>query len=196
MPVSQAGKSLTWEIKNMSNDELETANETVSVDEAPNEALAAAQAKIAELADQLLRVQAETQNIRRRSEKDVEKAHKFAVERFAADLLPVVDSLERGLEASHGEEAIKAIREGVALTLKMFSDTLKRHSLEQLNPLGEPFNPQLHEAITMLENPDAEPNSVIAVVQKGYTLNGRLVRPAMVVVAKPKTVAAKIDENI
>ena len=132
-----------------------------------------------------LRAQADAQNVKRRAEQDVEKARKFALERFAGELLPVVDNLERALEAASGDdEAVKPIHEGVELTLKNFLDVLGKFNVEVVDPNGEPFDPNLHQAMSMVENPDVEPNSVIAVMQKGYTLNGRLLRPAMVMVSK------------
>lgn len=140
--------------------------------------------------DQALRALADSENIKRRATKDVENAHKFALDKFVADLLPVVDSLEKAVDAAAtlaaeaGNESADAFSEGVALSLKLALDTLKKHGVEQLNPLGEPFNPQQHEAMAMVPNPDAEPNSVMDVMQPGYELNGRLVRAAMVVVAK------------
>ena len=147
--------------------------------------VASLEEQLAAAQDQALRAVADVQNARRRAEQDVEKAHKFALERFANDLLPIVDSLERGLELSNADdEAIKPMREGIELTLKMFVDTLGKHGIEQLNPMGEPFNPEFHQAMSMVPNPDMEPNSVMAVMQKGYVLKGRLVRPAMVVVSK------------
>ncbi|RLT99351.1 nucleotide exchange factor GrpE [Ketobacter sp.] len=144
------------------------------------------QAKVTEQNDSVLRAQAEVQNIRRRSERDVENAHKFALDKFSSDLLPIIDSLERALDAAESleNEAVTAMRDGVELTLKMFVDTLAKHGIEQLNPVGEPFNPEFHQAMSMVPNPDMEPNSVMAVMQKGYVLKGRLVRPAMVVVSK------------
>ena len=150
------------------------------------EEVAALQAKVTDQSDSVMRAQAEVQNIRRRAERDVENAHKFALDKFSADLLPVIDSLERALEAAENleNEAVKAMRDGVELTLKMFVDTLGKHGIEQLNPMGEPFNPEFHQAMSMVPNPDMEPNSVMAVMQKGYVLKGRLVRPAMVVVSK------------
>ncbi|HCS27809.1 MAG TPA: nucleotide exchange factor GrpE [Spongiibacteraceae bacterium] len=145
----------------------------------------ALQQELAEARDQALRTAAEAQNIRRRAEIDAENARKFAVERFAKDLLPVVDNLERALESVDAtDESMKAILEGVELTYRSFSDMLERHNLKAINPEGEPFDPQVHEAISMVEAPGAEPNSVINVVQKGYTLNDRLLRAAMVVVSK------------
>src|SRR3546814_19814066 len=123
-------------------------------------------------------VAAELQNIRRRAEQDVEKAHKFALEKFAGDLLAVADSLERGLELSSADdEAVKPMREGVELTLKLLQDTLARHQLEQLDPHGEPFNPEHHQAMAMEESTHVEPGRVLKVFQKGYLLNGRLLRP-------------------
>ena len=148
--------------------------------------------------DQALRVAADLQNVRRRAEQDVEKAHKFALEKFAGDLLPVIDSLERGLElSSPDDENIRPMREGIELTLKMFQDTLKRYQLEAIDPqAGEPFNAEHHQAMAMQESHDLEPNSVIKGFQKGYQLNGRLMRPAMVVVSKaPAPVAPSIDEQ-
>jgi molecular chaperone GrpE len=149
-------------------------------------------AKIGQLEDELisakeqaLRAAAEAQNARRRAEQDVEKAHKFALDKFTADLLPVVDNLERALEAGNADGAeIVSLNEGVELTLKALVSSLIKHKIEALNPAGEPFDPQFHQAITMISNPDCEPNTVMDVIQKGYTLNGRLVRPAMVVVSK------------
>ncbi len=151
-------------------------------------------AELDSLRDQLMRAVAETQNVRRRAEQDVEKAHKFALEKFAKELLPVVDSLEKSIESSQGEEGerLASIREGVEMTLALMLGVLNRFNVEVVDPLGAPFDPQLHEAMSMVEQPTAEPNSVIAVVQKGYTLNGRLLRPAMVVVAKGGS-AAKVD---
>lgn len=148
--------------------------------------------------EQMLRTHAEMQNVRRRAEMDVEKAHKFAVEKFVKELLPVADSLEKAVENTEGKEAnselVATIREGSEMTLNLFMNSLRKFNVAQLNPLGEPFDPQLHEAMSMVPSADAEPNSVVAVVQKGYTLNERLVRPAMVVIAKAQD-APKIDEQ-
>lgn len=135
--------------------------------------------------DAVLRAQADSQNVMRRAEQDVEKARKFALERFCSELLPVVDNLERALEAGSGDdEVLKPIAEGVQLTLKSFQDALKKFNIETVDPVGEPFDPQLHQAMGMVDNPDVEPNTVTFVMQKGYTLHGRLVRPAMVMVSK------------
>jgi len=141
--------------------------------------------EVAAAQDAALRAQADAQNVKRRAEQDVEKARKFALEQFTKDLLPVVDNLERALEVIDvDEEALKPIVEGVELTAKSFMDVLGKFKVEVVDPLGEPFDPNLHQAMSMVENPDVEPNSVITVVQKGYTLHGRLVRPAMVMVSK------------
>ena len=136
--------------------------------------------------DDLLRVQAEMQNLRRRTEQDIEKAHKYGQEKLSIELLAVMDNLERAQEAASNseDEAIKAFREGVDLTVKGFADCFKKFNIETVDPLGEPFDPQLHQAMSMQENTESEPNTVIAVMQKGYTLHGRVIRPAMVMVSK------------
>ncbi|MBZ9558299.1 MULTISPECIES: nucleotide exchange factor GrpE [Modicisalibacter] len=138
---------------------------------------------LAEAKDQSMRAAAEAQNVRRRAEQDVEKARKFALEKFVKELLPVIDSLEKALETM-GEDATEAHREGVSMTLKLQLDVLAKFGVEAVEPHGEPFDPQYHEAMAMVPNPDVEPNTVIDVMQKGYLLNGRLVRPAMVVVSQ------------
>ena len=143
-----------------------------------------AAAQIAEYKDQALRAVAEMENIKRRAARDVEHAHKFAVEKLLGDLFPVLDSLEKAVETANATEGASAIAEGVELSLKLFVDTLTKSGVEQIDPLGEPFDPQVHEAMTMVPNPDAEPNSVMDVMQKGYVLNGRLVRAAKVIVVK------------
>lgn len=138
---------------------------------------------VGEAKDQALRAAAEVQNVRRRAEQDVDKARKFALERFVRELLPVVDSLEKALDAM-GEDASEVHREGVSMTLKLQLDTLGKFGVEAVEPHGEPFDPQYHEAMAMVPNPELEPNTVMDVMQKGYLLNGRLVRPAMVVVSQ------------
>ena len=154
--------------------------------------LEAAQEEAASLKDAALRAQADVENMRRRAARDVENAHKFALERFAEGLLPVVDSLEKSVESARESSDVAAVAEGVGLCLKLFLDTLAKNGIEQIDPLGEPFDPALSEALAMVENPDAEPNSVMEVMQKGYVLNGRLVRAAKVIVAKAP-VAASAD---
>lgn len=178
-------------------EELTTQNgaaaEEVVESATEDNALELAQQEIADLKEQMLRVQAEMQNVRRRAEADVEKAHKFGVEKFANEMLAVVDNLERALAACTAEDdATRAIRDGVELTLTGMQSALAKFRVETVDPLNEPFNPDLHQAMTMVESPDAAPNTVLAVMQKGYTIAGRLLRPAMVVVSKG---AAKIDEK-
>jgi molecular chaperone GrpE len=151
--------------------------------------LAALQQKFADVSRQLaeadLRAQAEVQNMRRRMEREVGNAHKFALDKFSADLLAVADNLERGLAAAPADdEALKSVREGVELTLKSLTDVFARYGIEAVDPKGGQFDPQLHEAMATVPMPGADENSVIEVLEKGYSLNGRLIRPARVVVAK------------
>ena len=135
-----------------------------------------------------------------RASKDVEHAHKFGAEKLIQNLLPVIDSLEKALESSElvkdldQDHSAKAVLDGVGLCHKMFLDTLGKENVAVVDPHGEPFDPNLHQAMSMVENPDMEPNSVVAVIQKGYQLNGRLVRPAMVMVSKG--VSPSIDETV
>lgn len=156
------------------------------------QALAASQATVISQKDGVLRGKAEVENMRRRVAMDVEKAHKFALNKFANELLPVVDNLERALNAIDKEdEQFKSVIEGIEMTLTSFNAALAKSGVNQINPAGEAFNPELHQAMTMIEVPGAAPNSVIDVMQKGYELNGRLLRPAMVVVAKGAPVNTK-----
>ena len=159
-----------------------------------------AREEAAKFRDAALRAEAEMQNVRRRASKDVEHAHKFGAEKLIQNLLPVVDSLEKALESSElvkdldQDHSAKAVLDGVGLCHKMFLDTLSKENVAVVDPHGEPFDPNLHQAMSMVENPDMEPNSVVAVIQKGYQLNGRLVRPAMVMVSKG--VSPSIDETV
>jgi molecular chaperone GrpE len=150
------------------------------------EELAAAQAKAQDNWDQLLRAKAEMENIRRRAATDVEKAHKYSSERFARELLDVVDSLEKGLESTTGKtEEIQAIHDGINLTYKLLIDTLEKHEIKMLDPQqGETFDPSKHEALAMQESADFEPNSILTVVQRGFTIHERVLRPARVIVAR------------
>lgn len=134
--------------------------------------------------NQVLRLQAELENGRRRAERDVENAHKYALDRFAQDLLPVRDSLELALAAIGPDSALDQLREGTELTLKMLTQTMEKYGIKEVNPVGQPFNPEQHQALSMQESADVAANCVLAVMQKGYTLNERLIRPALVVVAK------------
>jgi molecular chaperone GrpE len=167
----------------------EQEGETTSIHnhiEALEKQLATAEHMVNEQQEQVLRAQAEMQNVRRRAEKDVENAHKYAVEKFVNELLPVIDSLERALEVADKLEGqgLDGMKEGIELTIKMFLDAVGKFQVEQINPLNQPFNPEYHQAMTAAPNPDVVPNTVLMVMQKGYTLHGRLVRPAMVVVSK------------
>ena len=142
------------------------------------------QQKLSILGEQVLREQAEMQNVRRRAQRDVESAHKFALEKFATELLSVVDNLERAIDAIDAEdESQKAVAEGLELTLKTFIEVLAKYKVEAVEPEGQPFDADLHQAVSTVLNAEVEPNTVINVFQKGYTLNGRLIRPAMVVVS-------------
>lgn len=133
----------------------------------------------------MLRAHAEIENIRRRTELDIEKAHKFALEKFSNELLPVIDNLERAIEAAdHESEESKAMLEGLDLTLKAFESAIAKFGIEVVGETNVPFNPEVHQAMTMIESPDHQSGQVINVMQKGYTLNSRLLRPAMVIVSK------------
>jgi molecular chaperone GrpE len=135
--------------------------------------------------NQCLRLQAELENQRKRSERDVAQAHKFALEKFAAELLPVRDSLEMGVTAAaEGSASVEHLREGSELTLKMLTSALEKYNINEINPINEKFNPEYHEAMSMQERADVAPNTVVTVVQKGYLLNDRLIRPAMVIVSR------------
>ena len=152
-------------------------------------ALDESHAEAASLQDQALRAVAEADNVRKRAERSIENAHKYALERFVNDLLPAVDSFERAVDAAvelkaDAGDAVSSMAEGMELSLKLWVEAMQRQGIEVVDPIGAPFDPKLHEAMTMVENPDAEPGSVIEVFQKGYTVNGRLARPARVIVAK------------
>lgn len=143
--------------------------------------------------DTAIRAKAEAENIRRRAEREVSNASKFALEKFAREILGVVDSLEKALEIPAADDAQKAMHEGVQLTYKLLMDTLSRFSVEQISPEGEAFDPEIHEAMVMQESAEHEPNTVINVIQMGYSLNGRLIRPARVIVARGKS--PEIDQK-
>ena len=144
--------------------------------------------------DQLMRARAELENLRKRSQRDLENAHKFAMDKFSQDMLQVWDSLELGHQAAQDENAdVAKLREGTELTLKLLVNVMEKNGIQQINPEGEPFNPEYHQAMAMQDRDDVEPNTVVAVVQKGYLLNGRLIRPAMVMVSKAPSVS--VDEK-
>lgn len=146
--------------------------------------LATAQEEIASLKDQMLRTVADSQNTKRRAEQDVTKARKFGTEKFANEMLPVVDSLTMALQSNADNENAKTVNEGVEMTLKMLLSALEKFNVVAVDPQGEVFDPALHQAMSLVDGGDAASNTVIAVMQKGFTISGRLLRPAMVMVAK------------
>lgn len=154
--------------------------------------LAEAQDQAQQERERAIRAAAEMENLRRRAAMDVEKAHKFALEKFAGELLPVIDSLERALEMSDREnEQLKPTLEGVELTLRSMLNAVGKFGVLPIDPQGEGFDPNRHQAMSMVENPNVAPNTVLAVMQKGYELNGRVIRPAMVMLAKAPSVDVK-----
>ena len=191
------------EEKSMENDAQTVVDETETVAEQTEEAplaeevvteenkiealtqeIEALKLAAAENLDKAMRALAELENVRKRTARDIENAHKYALERFIAELLPIMDSMSFGISASDNAEDIAGLREGMDLTLKMFSSTLEKFGVKVIDPQGEKFNPDRHEAVYTQELADVEPGTVISVAQKGYELNGRLVRPAIVIVAK------------
>jgi len=154
-------------------------------EESIEQQLEKAQETIKDYWDQMMRLRAEIDNNRKRAERDIENAHKYALKNFVENLLPIIDSMELGQTAAAADNAtLESIREGSALTMNMFVQVLEKNGLEQIDPVGEKFDPERHQAISMIEVDNAESSAVIEVMQKGFKLNDRLVRPAMVVVAK------------
>jgi molecular chaperone GrpE len=168
------------EILDESTDSSQAVNAEAEIGDDP---MAVLQAKADENWNNYLRAAAELENVRKRAARDVENARKFALERFGAQLLDVRDSLELGLQAGDKADAGQ-LRAGSEATLKLLITTMERFGVVELDPQGEPFDPELHEAMTMQPSAEVEPGSVLTVVQKGYTLNGRLLRPARVIVAQ------------
>ncbi len=176
--------------KNVQADEEALENRDVDGEESPDEPdgdalleeLEEAKRMAGECQERMLRMQAEMENLRKRAQRDLSSAHKFAIEKFAGELLQVKDSLELGLGA--GDVKAEKLREGTELTLKMLVSTMQKFSIEEIDPAGEAFDPNLHQAMTTQESHEHEPNTVIQVMQKGYTLHERLLRPAMVIVSK------------
>jgi molecular chaperone GrpE len=155
-----------------------------------------ARSKADEHWNELLRARAELENQRRRYERELEKTRKYALERFAQDLLPVKDSLEMGLAAAQADDAdVAALREGTELILKLFNEVAAKFGIETVDPHGEPFNPEFHQAISTQESDEVAPDTVSIVVRKGYVLNDRLLRPAMVIVSKPSEQTPSGGEN-
>ncbi|MCA8100388.1 nucleotide exchange factor GrpE [Burkholderia contaminans] len=174
-PASQSAEEI--------GSEKQAAQGAAPAAEAADAALAEAQAKVAELQESFLRAKAETENVRRRAQDDVAKAHKFAIESFAEHLLPVLDSLEAAVNDTSGD--IAKVREGVELTLRQLTSALEKGRVVALNPVGEKFDPHQHQAISMVPA-EQEPNTVVTVLQKGYMIADRVLRPALVTVAQPK----------
>ncbi|TXL16378.1 nucleotide exchange factor GrpE [Methylococcaceae bacterium HT3] len=163
---------------------LEVEDTELSIEELQKN-LVKAESKAADNWDKVLRIQAEMDNLKRRTQKDLDSAHKYGLEKFAKELLSVIDSLELGIQAATSDvpEVVK-LKEGSELTVKQFETVFAKFNIEAIDPIEQPFNPEFHQAMTMVPTADAEPNTVINVFQKGYVLNGRLIRPAMVVVAQ------------
>ena len=203
LPEDKAKQALESEEETLENKVLEQAevdsgdapsSQQDSFDEVdlPSDGgLAVALLEVEKFRDLALRAEAEIQNLQRRTSRDVENAHKFGVERFVLNMLPVVDSLEKAIEST--VDNVDAIAEGLRLCHKLMVDTLTKEGVEIIDPVGDPFDPNEHQAMSMVENPDMEPNSVLAVVQKGCKLNGRLVRPAMVMVTKAPAEQPSLD---
>ena len=163
----------------------EAAEVSDEAGESPAEQLEKAQQTIKDYWDQMMRLRAEIDNNLKRAERDVENAHKYALKNFVENLLPIIDSMEMGQTAAEADNAtLESIREGTALTMNMFIQVLEKNGLEQIDPIGEKFDPERHQAISMIAAENADSNTVIEVMQKGFLLNDRLVRPAMVVVAQ------------
>lgn len=205
MSADETSKANPAEEREPRREQYEDAvDEVASAAGEPEAAVAAMEEELLQYREQALRAQAEMQNVRRRAEIDVEKAHKFALEKFVRELLPVVDSLEKTVESTAEKGAadkggadsdlLARIREGAEMTLNMMLGGLGKFNVKQMDPMGEPFDPQLHEAMSMVPAPNVEPNTVVGVMQKGYTLNERLVRPAMVMIAKAGG-QPKVDEK-
>ena len=195
--MSNEEKVVPEEVLDAEQETPEAAGNAENVEHDPEELqtlLTDARAKADEHWDQCLRLQADMENLRKRNERDLANAHKFALEKFANALLPVKDSLEMGLLAAVENADVAKLVEGSELTLKMFTSAMEKFNINEINPLNDKFNPEYHEAMSMQERDDVEPNTVVTVVQKGYTLNDRLIRPAMVIVStggKPQ----QIDEQ-
>ena len=185
----QLADEIVQQAEEQVEEQHEQAHEVISAEqERINElelAVATAQATVSDQKDSVIRAKAEVDNIRRRASQDVEKARKFALEKFAGEMLTTVDNLERALQSiDKDDESKKGVIEGIELTLQGFTSSLDKFGVKAVDPQDQPFNPEFHQAMSMQEVPDVAPNTVIAVMQKGYELNGRLIRPAMVMVSK------------
>ena len=192
-PTTELPKDETTVTEESVTTESATADTGAVLDaERLQQQLAEAQDQAQQERERAIRAAAEMENLRRRAAMDVEKAHKFALEKFAGELLPVIDSLERALEMSDREnEQLKPTLEGVELTLRSMLNAVGKFGVLPIDPQGEGFDPNRHQAMSMVENPNVAPNTVLAVMQKGYELNGRVIRPAMVMLAKAPSVDVK-----
>jgi molecular chaperone GrpE len=181
--VEDSEESVTPEL--MDVEDLEANASVDSEEESIEQQLERMQITVKDYWDQIMRLKAEMENNRKRAIRDVENAHKFALKNFTEALLPVVDSMDMGQQAASAENAtLESIIEGTNMTTTMFVQVLEKYGLERLNPVGEKFNPDLHQAISMIDDENVDSNHIISVMQKGFTLNERLVRPAMVIVSK------------
>ncbi|MGK0298289.1 MAG: molecular chaperone GrpE [Gammaproteobacteria bacterium] len=175
-------------VEDSTNEATESDADEIVEESSPEELLQGELESLAQKANENMelaqRTQADMDNLRKRTIRDIENAHKFALERFVNDLIPVIDSLELGIQASESVENADSLKEGMDLTLKMLTDTLEKFGVSVVNPQGEKFSPDKHEAISMAESEEFDAGVVMSVFQKGYELNGRLVRPAMVIVSK------------
>jgi molecular chaperone GrpE len=195
MSKTEQDQDVDTEIDEAVSEVEDTENEDVTL-ESLEAKLVEAEAKADDNFDQLMRTRAEMENIRRRSERELANAHKYALEKFAQELLPVIDSMEMGVAAAMDENAdVSKLREGTEMTLKMFEAAIVKFGIKGVHPKGEAFNPDHHQAMTMIDSPDHEPNMIIDVMQKGYLLNERLVRPAMVVVSSAKSSKASDSDE-
>lgn len=193
-PSMEPTTELPMDETTVTKESVTTESATADTGAAPDaerlqQQLAEAQDQAQQERERAIRAAAEMENLRRRAAMDVEKAHKFALEKFAGELLPVIDSLERALEMSDREnEQLKPTLEGVELTLRSMLNAVGKFGVLPIDPQGEGFDPNRHQAMSMVENPNVAPNTVLAVMQKGYELNGRVIRPAMVMLAKAPSV--------
>ncbi|MEC8126323.1 MAG: nucleotide exchange factor GrpE [Pseudomonadota bacterium] len=169
-------------VRDKENEEIDISGESDDLDDSDSASL---ETQVEELKEALIRSQADLQNVQRRAARDVENAHKYAVEKFVKDLLAVLDSMDRALELAKTTEGFDvSMLEGTEMTHKLLLDTAAKHGVELINPVGEAFDPQEHQAMSMVESADHDPNTVMAVMQKGYKLEGRVIRAAMVMVTK------------
>ncbi|MEG2042206.1 MAG: nucleotide exchange factor GrpE [Hafnia sp.] len=188
---NMSNEQASQEMENGQEQHEQAQVDAADVVDVRDERIAELEAQLQEAAqrerDSVMRARAEADNIRRRAEQDVEKAHKFALEKFSNELLPVIDNLERALDlADKSNPELTSMIEGIELTLKSMLDVVRKFGVEQVGEVNVPFNPEVHQAMTLMESEQHEPNHVMMVMQKGYTLNGRLIRPAMVAVSKAK----------